>query len=287
MYTKLSIQDKLKDERTNRHMTLMELSEATGISKATLGKYESDNCTDISPFNLAKLAEYYGLSMDYLLGLTENKNHPNTSLYELHLDDTTIDLLKSGAINNRLLCELICHPGFLRLLTDIEVCIDRIADMRVHDMNLVLEQARQSVMEQHQTPENDLYMRTLELGQVSEELFFSHVIHNDLDLIVKDLRTRHETDRTTAEQETPAAEVIKRFPMLLLECLSHKGTMDEKRAFTICRAFNIDYMALPEEDRLTLNRVFRKSSILPTSTSQRGKTKPFSLFGRKKGKGQE
>ncbi len=201
----------------------MELSEATGISKATLGKYESDNCTDISPFNLAKLAEYYGLSMDYLLGLTENKNHPNTSLYELHLDDATIDLLKSGAINNRLLCELICHPGFLRLLTDIEVCIDRIADMRVHDMNLVPEQARQSVMEQHQPPENDLYMRTLELGQVSEELFFSHVIHNDLDLIVKDLRTRHETDRTTAEQETPAAKVIKIFPMLLLECLTHKG----------------------------------------------------------------
>jgi transcriptional regulator with XRE-family HTH domain len=203
MYTKLTLQEKLKDERTNRHMTLAELEKATNISKATLGKYESDNCTDISPFNLAKLADYYGLSMDYLMGLIENKNHPNTSLYELHLNDSTVDLLKSGAMNNRLLCEMVCHPGFLRLLTDIEVCIDRIADMRVHDMNLVLEQERQSVMDQHQTPENDLYMRTLELGQVSEEMFFSHVIHDDLDLIVKALRTQHETDRTTAEQETP------------------------------------------------------------------------------------
>ena len=35
-------------------------------------------------------------------------------------------------------------------------------------------------MEQRQPPVNDLYMRTLELGQVSEELFFSQVIHNDL-----------------------------------------------------------------------------------------------------------
>ena len=203
MYTRLTLQEKLEDERTNRHMTLAEWEKATNISKATLGKYESDNCTDISPFNLAKLADYYGLSMDYLMGLIENKNHPNTSLYELHLNDSTVDLLKSGAMNNRLLCEMVCHPGFLRLLTDIEVCIDRIADMRVHDMNLVLEQARQSVMDQHQTPENDLYMRTLELGQVSEEMFFSHVIHDDLDLIVKALRTQHETDRTTAEQETP------------------------------------------------------------------------------------
>ena len=82
MYIKLTLQEKLKDERTSRHMTLAELEKATGIARATLGKYESDKCTDISPFNLAKLAEYYGLSMDYLMGLTENKNHPNTALHE-------------------------------------------------------------------------------------------------------------------------------------------------------------------------------------------------------------
>ena len=33
MQTKLSIQEKLKDERTNRHMTLAQLEEATGISR--------------------------------------------------------------------------------------------------------------------------------------------------------------------------------------------------------------------------------------------------------------
>ena len=53
MQTKLSIQEKLKDERTNRHMTLAQLEEATGISRSTLGKYESDDCTDISPFRRA------------------------------------------------------------------------------------------------------------------------------------------------------------------------------------------------------------------------------------------
>ena len=282
MYIKLTLQEKLKDERTSRHMTLAELEKATGISKATLGKYESDSCTDISPFNLAKLAEFYGLSMDYLMGLTENKNHPNTSLYELHLNDSAVDLLKSGAINNRLLCEFICHPGFLRLLTDMEVCIDRIADMRIQDMNLVLEKARQSVMEQRQTSENDLYMRTLELGQVSEEMFFSHVIHDDLDRIVKDLRTIHETDRTTAEPETPAADLLKNIPVILLDALMHKGTADEKRAFTICRVFGIDYMNLSEDERITLARVFKKSSVLPAATSQRGKSKLLSLFGNKK-----
>ena len=63
----------------------------------------------MSPFNLAKLAEYYGLSLDYLMGLTENKNHSNTSLHELHLNDSTVVLLKSGTLNNRLICEMICQ----------------------------------------------------------------------------------------------------------------------------------------------------------------------------------
>ena len=38
----------------------------------------------------AKLAEYFGVTTDYLLGLTENKNHPNTELDALHLSDDAI-----------------------------------------------------------------------------------------------------------------------------------------------------------------------------------------------------
>lgn len=281
MYTKLTIQEKLKDERTSRKLTLPQLAEATGISKSTLDRYEKDDCTDMSPFNLTKLAEYYGLSLDYLMGLTENKNHPNTSLYELHLNDSAVDLLKSGTINNRLLCELICHPAFPRLLTDIQICVDRIADMRCHDMNLILENSRQTVMEQFSTDENDVYMRTLELGQISEDIFFKQVIHDDLDIIVKDIRTQHETDKTTAEPETPAMDLVKKISLILLDCLKFKGTMDERRAYTICRMYNIDYTNLSENERQTLTRVFKKSSLFPSVTSQRGKTKRLSLFKKK------
>ena len=60
---------------------------------------------DISPFAIATLADFYGVSTDYLLGLTENKNHPNTELQSLHLSDDMVELLSSGKINNRLLCE--------------------------------------------------------------------------------------------------------------------------------------------------------------------------------------
>ena len=52
------------------------------------------------------------MTADYLLGLSEMKNHPNADLADLRLSDEMIDLLKSGRIDNTLLCELAAHPGF-------------------------------------------------------------------------------------------------------------------------------------------------------------------------------
>ena len=117
MYTKLSIPERLKDLRVvDKHLTLEQLAEQTGLSRSALGKYESDDYKDISPFAIATLAEFYGVSTDYLMGLSENKNHPNTDLQALHLSDDMVELLSSGRINNRLLCELATHPNFRRLM---------------------------------------------------------------------------------------------------------------------------------------------------------------------------
>ena len=73
-----------------KYLTLEELAEQTGLSKSALGKYETDDYKDISPFAIVTLAEFYGVSTDYLLGLAETKNHPNTTLDELHLSDEAI-----------------------------------------------------------------------------------------------------------------------------------------------------------------------------------------------------
>lgn len=64
MNVKLTIQEKLKDLRIERHLTLEQLAAETGISKSALGKYESDDFKDISPFSITTLAKYYGVSTD-------------------------------------------------------------------------------------------------------------------------------------------------------------------------------------------------------------------------------
>ena len=86
----------------------------------------------------------------------------------LHLSDEVLELLRSGKINNRLLCEMMTHPRFRQLMADIEIVVDRIADMRIQDMNTVLEAARQKVMKEYAPDEMDVYMRTLEVAQINE-----------------------------------------------------------------------------------------------------------------------
>ena len=59
MYTALTIQEKLKDLRVERKLTLEELSEQTGISKSALSNYETNDYKDISHYCIATLAKFY------------------------------------------------------------------------------------------------------------------------------------------------------------------------------------------------------------------------------------
>ena len=57
MQVKLTIQERLKDLRVERGMTLEQLAEQTGLSKSALGKYEADDLQPISPLRIVPLAK--------------------------------------------------------------------------------------------------------------------------------------------------------------------------------------------------------------------------------------
>ena len=80
--------------------------------------------------SLITLADFYGVSVDYLLCRTENREQINTPLTELHLNDEMVAFLKSGRINNRLLCELATHKDFIKFLADIEIYVPSLAGNR-------------------------------------------------------------------------------------------------------------------------------------------------------------
>lgn len=280
MYTKLSIPERLKDLRVvDKHLTLEQLAEQTGLSKSALGKYETDDYKDISPFAIATLAEFYGVSADYLMGLSENKNHPNAELQALHLSDGMVELLSSGRINNRLLCELATHPNFQRLMVDMEICIDRIANMRVEQMNLVMEATRQTVLSKYAPGEDDLYVRTLELGQVQESDFYSHVMHDDLDSIVRDIQEAHLKDKTTADPQPTLDDVKEKFGQALEQDSNEEIVIHE-----FCDRMQIPFEKISSEDFSAFLRILSLSKMLKNPNNMRGKAKPQPYYAPKRKK---
>ena len=271
MQPKLTIQERLKDLRVERGLTLEQLSVETGISKSALGKYEADDFKDISPFSMVELAKFYGVSTDYLLGLTEQKNHPNTELDALHLGDDAIEVLRTGKFNHRLLSELICHKDFQRFMLDAEIYVDRIADMRINDMNAVLGAVRQMALMKSGGDESDLHLRTLEVAQIREDEYFGSLIADDLKGILRDIRNEHRPDVMTADESSLAATVQEQ----LQEAMNFEGSSEEKKIRAYLATIGLDYDALTKEEFVSLIGILKKSKLLRTPINQRGKNKPY------------
>ena len=280
MRVKLDTSERIKDLRVEKRLTLEQLAELTGLSSSAIGKYEGGEYKDISAFAIAKLADKLGVSTDYLLCQTENKNHPNTELDALHLGDDAIELLRTGKFNHRLLSELICHKDFQRFMLDAEIYVDRIADMRVNDMNAVLEAVRQMALMKNGGDENDLHLRTLEVAQIREDEYFGSLIADDLKGILRDIRSEHRPDTMTADESSFVATVQGQ----LQDAMNFEGSAEEKQVRSFLATFGIDYDKLSKEQFVTLIEILKLSKYLKSPINQRGKARPQMPHGNMKRK---
>ena len=282
MQVKLTIQERLKDLRCERKLTLEQLAEKVGVSKSALGNYESDTYKDMSPFAIARLARFYGVSTDYLLGLTENKDREGGDIAELQLSDEALEKLRTGTFNHRLLSEMIAHDGFPRLMTDMEIVVDRIAEMRVQNMDVILEKARQEVIAKHNPDENDLHMRTIEQAlKLDEKSFFGHVVHEDVDAIMYDIREAHKNDSMTADEgSVPAKDTV----MDQIKQAMDSKTGAEFIAKQFCDAMQIPREKVSENEMIMLINLLGKSPQIKNLNSMRGKTQTPHGPGKRKKK---
>ena len=220
----LTLQEKLRDLRYNSgKKSLEDVSEATGISTTALSTYENDELKDVPHTNIVTLAKYYGVTTDYLLGLTENATAPDADLRSLHIDDKTVDLLKSGSINNRLLCELITHPDFMDFLTDLEIYVDGLAGVQIQSLNAVVDVIRKRLQDNSGSSDNDKDLRLMQTSHIEDVDYFFNILHHDLDDVFKELRAMHKDDSDAAPDNLIADEFNK-----VLDDLEREYSADEK-----------------------------------------------------------
>lgn len=248
-----SIQERLWELRKDKGLNLEELSKLTGISKSALGSYEKEDFKEINHGNLITLADFYGVSVDYLLCRTENREQINTPLTELHLNDEMVALLKSGRINNRLLCELATHKDFIKFLADIEIYVDGIATMQIQNLNALVDTVRHEIIERYRPGEDDPHLKVLQAAHISDDEYFSHMVLDDLNLIIRDIRETHKKDSESAPQTTVADELKEN-----LEAVEKfKGSRDEKLVILYCKQLGINYKNLSEEEFRWLIRILK------------------------------
>ncbi len=270
MKSRLTIQERLKDLRKEKGLNLEQLGQLTGISKSALGDYENKDYKEINHGNLVTLANFYNVSTDYILCLTENRKHPNTELTELHLSDEMLDLLKSDRINNRLLCEITTNDKFEKLMTDTEIYIDGHATARFRDINESLEGQRLELIRRHRLVDGDFFSNTLLAGEIEEEDFFCHVTHKTWDAILHDIRKAHEHDIDS----TPDISRTKAIILEIKNALKSPGDHLAKIWTVIFSMLGIDYDKLPDDDKKVLKRILAKSPII--------KNNPLNFRRRKK-----
>ena len=269
MKCKLSIQEKLKDLRIEKGLSLQELAEQTGISRASLGNYETDDYKEITHKAIITLANFYGVTSDYLLGLTENREQHNFPIDELGLDDETVYLLKSGKLNVRLICEIIKHPEFTNFLTDMEIYVDNLAGMQFRNINKMIEQTRVRLQNKGISDE-DHYMKTLETASISEDNYFNNLLENDIVKIAKGIRDAHGQDAETGDAITPVDDIIDSF-----EELKTADSATQAQMIMYSKLFKINFTKMDPYEFKTFTDILQRYSDLckPIKGNGRGKKK--------------
>ena len=258
MVAKLTIQEKLKDLRIERKLTLEQLAGATGISRAALSGYENDEYKEISHKNILTLAKFYGVSTDYLLGMNENRKNADTEIAELHLNDDVIDLLRSGRLNNRLLCEMISHEGFQRFLTDFEIYVDGHASMAIDGMNHVVDTIRDTLEAQNSLNEQSKELLIFKNAHIHEDKYFQGIVSEDLIAIMEDIRKKHKADRQSAPLNPLMLQLTQHFH----DAFDSAETVGEEKVKFLATSLGMDYDKLSDEEKQVLEEILQQSGYM-------------------------
>ena len=86
--------NRIKDLREDRDLRQLDVAQATGIDQRSLSNYETGK-TNPDSYAIVKLAQFFGVSCDYLLGVTDTDlTTPNDILNELEDIKKRIDAIQ-------------------------------------------------------------------------------------------------------------------------------------------------------------------------------------------------
>lgn len=155
MEINITINERITDLRTMSGLSQKELADRIDVPTSTLCRIEQGKIANVSNDVLIKLTNFFNVSTDYLLGITNVKFKKNVKLSELGLSNKALFALLSGSVDGALLSRIIEHPHFVTLLDTADAYFKDAHKSGIQSRNDVINLATASLkdfMKEH--PEN-------------------------------------------------------------------------------------------------------------------------------------
>ncbi len=254
--TRQRIQDLIK----SRKITQAELAERVGLSSSTFSRYLQGRTANLGDGFIIRIAKYFDVSTDFLLGETDIPGRKNYDIEELGLSAETAKLLFTGKVDASVLNQLVEHPRFPQLLLLLAQYRDETMIAGINAMNQILTFMRSLTLDQANLhPENSVAAKNaaqdLKLLATPPVTADTNTIQNLFMQIVRDIKKNAESNAN--EQQAATAEVLKQ----LRENLTKDGeAVDLSKLtaedLTVAVMKTISEAGIPEEKLTSLGASF-------------------------------
>ena len=254
--TRQRIQDLIK----SRKITQAELAERVGLSSSTFSRYLQGRTANLGDGFIIRIAKYFDVSTDFLLGETDIPGRKNYDIEELGLSAETAKLLFTGKVDASVLNQLVEHPRFPQLLLLLAQYRDETMIAGINAMNQFLTFMRSLTLDQANLhPENSVAAKNaaqdLKLLATPPVTADTNTIQNLFMQIVRDIKKNAESNAN--EQQAATAEVLKQ----LRENLTKDGeAVDLSKLtaedLTVAVMKTISEAGIPEEKLTSLGASF-------------------------------
>ena len=175
--------------------------------------------------------------------------------------------MKSGLVDNSLLCELATHPDFPRLMADLEIYVNGVAGKQVQSANAIVDAVSATIMKQHNPGLTDPQLRQLIAAHIDDDSFCRYVIQQDINKIALDLREAHKDDFFSVPEDSP----LEDFLQAAEETAKEDSDPEQAAMMFICKRLKLNYKKLSEEEKKWLKRIAQKWDLLKNPKPQRGR----------------
>ena len=135
------------------------------------------------------------------------------------------------------------------------------------NLNALVDTVRHEIIERYRPGEDDPHLKVLQAAHISDDEYFSHMVRDDLNLIIRDIREAPKKDSESAPQTTVADE-LKENPEAVE---NFKGSRDEKLVVLYCEQLGINYKKSVRRRISLADSDSQKSKKMGTPISQRKK----------------